>query len=340
MQKKPIERRRNRPKRGRQESRGPSIFFLCPDLNEPLGGIRTIYRHVDILNGSGLTAFVLHHKRGFRCTWFKNNTKIAYLPDARLNRSDYLVVPEIYGRDIPHIKPGIRKVILNQGAYLTFSRHAVEPDNRKSPYQHKDIGAAVVVSEDSKRYLRYVFPELKVLRVRLGIDDTLFRLGTSKQRQIAFMPRSLLDDAIQVINILSIKGLLKGFSVVPIQNRSEQTVTNILKKSAIFLSFSSQEGAALPPMEAMACGCIVIGYTGRAGKEYFKPSFSYPVEDGDIIGFARTAERVLRQYRSDKTSLLKKGQQASRYIQKKYSLAQEARTVRAAWQTILKRQPR
>jgi len=288
----------------------------------------------------GFPAFVLHHKRGFRCTWFKNSTKLAYLPDTRLSRSDYLVVPEIYGRDIPHIKPGIRKIILNQGAYLTFSRHAVEPGNRKSPYQHPDIGATIVVSEDSRRYLRYVFPKLKVLRVRLGIDDTLFQPGTPKRRQIAFMPRNLLDDAIQVINILSIKGLLNGFSVVPIQDRSEQAVASVLKKSAIFLSFSSQEGAALPPMEAMACGCIVIGYTGRAGKEYFKPGFSYPVEDGDIIGFARTAERVLKQYRNNKTPLLKRGQQASRYILKEYSLAKEQQTVKQTWQAILKQQPR
>jgi len=55
-----------------------TIYYLCPDWNNIQGGIKQIYRHVDILNRHGYSAFVLHRKWGFRCSWFHNKTKIAY----------------------------------------------------------------------------------------------------------------------------------------------------------------------------------------------------------------------------------------------------------------------
>jgi hypothetical protein len=49
-----------------------AIYYRCPDKDYPVGGIRVIYSHVDILNRNGFPAFVLHHYHPFRCTWFEN----------------------------------------------------------------------------------------------------------------------------------------------------------------------------------------------------------------------------------------------------------------------------
>ena len=65
-----------------------AIYFGCPDKDYPVGGIRAIYRHVDILNRNGLEAFVLHRLALFRCTWFENETRVAYqLRYPSMNRS-------------------------------------------------------------------------------------------------------------------------------------------------------------------------------------------------------------------------------------------------------------
>jgi hypothetical protein len=39
------------------------IFYLCPDLRSPIGGVKQIYRHVEILDSAGFNATVLHHER-------------------------------------------------------------------------------------------------------------------------------------------------------------------------------------------------------------------------------------------------------------------------------------
>ena len=51
-----------------------------------------------------------------------------------------------------------------------------------------------------------------------------------------------------------------------------------------FIEFyaTKNEGFSLPSIEAMASGCLVIGYPGKGGKEYFKSEFSMPVPEKDI----------------------------------------------------------
>ncbi len=49
---------------------------------------------------------------------------------------------------------------------------------------------------------------------------------------------------------------------------SREKVAEELKKSNIFLNIGYPEGFPFPPLEAMACGCIVVGYTGGGGNEF------------------------------------------------------------------------
>jgi hypothetical protein len=151
---------------------------------------------------------------------------------------------------------------------------------------------AIVVSEDSRAYLSYTFPRLPVHRVRLGIDPAVHH-PAPKKRQLCFMARKQVEDARQVLNILKHRGALTAYSAVPVQQMRHQEAAAILRESAVFLSFGHPEGFGLPAAEAMACGCVVVGYHGNGGREFFTPEHGFPIEAGDIIGFARTAEYVL-----------------------------------------------
>lgn len=57
---------------------------------------------------------------------------------------------------------------------------------------------------------------------------------------------------------------------VEIHNKSPQEVAALLRTSHIFLATGFPEGCPLPPLEAMACGCIVAGFTGRGGWDYMR----------------------------------------------------------------------
>ncbi|MBI5814051.1 MAG: glycosyltransferase family 4 protein [Nitrospinae bacterium] len=312
------------------------IYFLCTDATQPYGGVKKLYRHVDILNKNGLDAVIMHERPGFRCEWFANETPVTNAAEARLGGDDFLVAPEIYGPKIATLARGVRKVVYNQNCYYTFWNHSLAKDDMQTPYTDPEVVATMVVSADSLDYLAYAFPRHKVLRIVHSIDSTVFRPDGEKKPHIAFMPRKNIADVTQVINILKFRGALDGFGLAQIDGKSEAEVAAILRESAFFLSFGYPEGFSLPPAEAMACGCVVLGFHGGGAREFMLPECAYPIPQGDISGFARTVEGVLGEYRRDPSSVLAKGKAAAELIHSRYNEANEERSVLEAWGDILK----
>jgi glycosyltransferase involved in cell wall biosynthesis len=364
------------------ENNKQRIFFVCDDENNPTGGIKQLYRQVDILNKNGFNAFVLHRWFGFKCTWFNNSTKIAYyfplfdaideLLDQKSNekgilsfllkiksfyknnikknvlkiknkskiiaieKEDIFVFPEVFGPNIGDLVKNNRKIIYNQGAYQTFFHYDLNLKSTATPYLNNKLIATIVNSENAKQYINYAFPSMNVQRVRYGIDSKNFYFNETKKRKIAYMPRRLRVDLVQVVNILKFKGVLDNWELVEIHNMNESQVANALRECAFFLSFSINEGFGMPPAEAMACGCIVVGYAGKGGREFFKEDFSYPIEDRDVISFAKTLENVIKEYEQNDKQFVEKGRKASEFILTEYSMQMEEKTIADCWNTISK----
>jgi glycosyltransferase involved in cell wall biosynthesis len=322
----------------------PHVYVLCPENDRPSGGIKILYRHVDVLARNGFSASILHQQRGFRCTWFTNSTPIRYLPDVRLSKTDFLVIPEIYGphiaalRDLPAIGRQVRKVIFNQNAYYTFLGHSLEAVTHAGltmPYaMDGEFVATLVVSEDSRRYLEYAFPGTPVYRIHNAIDTGLFAFRGQKIRQICFMPRKHPEDALQVLALLRLRGALDGVRVRVIERMNEREVAAVMQESLIFLSFGYPEGCPLPPAEAMACGCAVVGYDGFGGREYFRQEFSHPVPVGDIPGYAAAVEQLLATHAREPETLRERGRRAARYIREHYSATIEERDIVGCWERL------
>lgn len=370
-----------------------NLYFFCIDDGRPAGGIRKIYRHVDILNKHGLPAYVLHPEPGMRCSWFRNETPIRYArvplrilcqeeafpkkslknawgilregyrsivdpafraamaaelkrrleyklnPDRRrtlveIGKSDVIVFPEIYGRDVLQVFPECRKAIFNQNVYYTFLEYPVPADTVEVPYHDPGVLGTVVVSEENRQYLNFLFPRHRVLRVRHGIDTSVFSYSEEKKRQVAFMGRKLSGQVQHILSALKLRGNMDGYSFVCIENRTESETARIMRESMIFLSFSTLEGFGLPPVEAMSCGCIVVGYHGNAGKEYFDPAFSFPVDAEDVAGFIRAVEGVAAGIARSPEEFRRKARLASEFVSGNYSMENEEKDVVAAWSAI------
>ena len=324
------------------------IYYLCPDTIKPQGGIKVIYEHVDILNGAGFSACVLHEKRGFRCHWFENSTAIAYLKNSVIHENDITVIPEIYAKHFVGnsktkkkskifwsiYKSPAPKVIFNQHSYNTFRGHSLAKDEIKTIYRENKVLAVMVVSEDNKRYLNYVFPDLRIFRVRNSIDTRLFQYQSEKKKQICFLPQKNPDEFVQLFNILKQRNALTDWKLVPIENRSRREVAEILAESMFFVNLVYQEGFGLPSAEAMACGCTVIGYHGMGGKEFYRPEFCFPVETGDIVKVAKTVEKVLESFYKNPQCLQDRAYKASEFIRKDYSPEIQKRDVLEFWNRI------
>ena len=149
------------------------------------------------------------------------------------------------------------------------------------------------------------------------------------------MPRKLMEDARQVILILKLRKNLKDWKFIPIENKNEKEVAQIMKESAFFLNFNRCEGFGLPAAEAMACGCYVIGYHGQGGKEYFKSEFSSIVESSDIIQYVNEIEKIAKIYDKSPNLILEKGKQASNFILSNYSMKMEEKSSIDVWRKIL-----
>jgi glycosyltransferase involved in cell wall biosynthesis len=317
-------RRRCRPpalKVGEPGAAPPTVYYLCPDHATPSGGVRAIYRHVDLLNEAGIDAAVLHHRRGFSCRWFEHSTRVIAAPRVELSARDVLVVPEIYGPYFDRLPEGPRLVAFNQNAYLTFARLSPRQELTYRPFE-----AAMTVSRDSAEYLRFAFPELDVAVVPNSIDSDLFRsCGGLPPRRLAMMPRKRADEADQILRLLGSR--LDGWEVVEIEGRPEAEVAKLLRESPIFLALGRQEGFGLPAAEAMASGCFVVGFPGFGGRELFDPQCSGPVEDGDVLGAAVRLANAIELYETRPSELREAGMRARRRIVEAWAPEEQRRTL-------------
>lgn len=342
----------------------PKIFFICPKNKFVHGGIKQIYRQVYFLRKNGFNA-VLLKKTASNDKWFKLDIPIEYSQElfsnikfgkvnsgpnffnkqllkylksisTSISTEDILVFPEIFGPYIGKIYPENNKVIFNQNCYYTFRHFSFFNDIENHIYKNPKLLATIVASNDAKNYLSFAFPKINVLKIRLGIDSTIFQYSPEKKKQIAYMPRKLSDDVLQVLNILQNRNNIEDWKFIPIENKSETEVAKIMHESAIFLSFNHKEGFGLPPAEAMACGCIVIGYKGQGGKDYFNEDYSYPIDDGDIAKFAKTIEEVTMEFSTNYNSMVRKGKVASEFILGEFNLVNEEKDTIKIWQNFVK----
>ena len=312
-----------------------TVYYLCfNDVQQPIGGVKVLYKHVDILNQNGIDAALVHRTPGFRCTWFDNETKVLH-PDIPLAKGDVLALPEAMAPRLAEIAPGVAKVIINQNAFHTWNGVPALSDH---PYKRGgDLLGVTCISEQNRALLKYAFPSLEVARLRVSLDPSVYgaAVSPSRARRIAYMPRKRAAESQQVLGMLHARGALRGWDVVPLTGMNQRQVAEELGKAALFLSFSEHEGCPLPPLEALASGCFVIGYTGFGAAEYFDEGFTTEVPDGDVVAFAQTVEAWLDAWDGD--AELQRPFAASRHALDSYPPAREAEALLGFFQPVLAR---
>ena len=320
---------------GRRNRGDGTVYFLTPDHDRPAGGIRVIYRHVDILNQNGIAAVVVHQSRGFRCTWFDHKTRIKDVGSVQMGPGDILVLPEVDIDLVERLPDGVRYVIFNQNTHLTWQR---QTDGIAAAY--RNCHAVLCVSEHNRRVLAHAFQDTDVRRVRISVEPDLFKPSAAEpDRVITWMPRRGRGDDRQVIEILKSRGTLDTWTLEPLDGLRHDEVADALRRSRIFMAFTYQEGFGLPAAEAMASGAYVVGCHGFSGREFFQPSFSAPVETGDVLGFAQAVETAILNDTDSPGWCRRRGMEASTFVRSTYSAENEESDVTAAWQAIMAETP-
>ncbi len=316
------------------------LLFVCyPDTNQPIGGVKQIYRQVELLAKAGWDAYVLQEHPGFRADWFSSEAPVldldAYKASPPSADKDLLVLPETWLTNVPRYLPGIPKVIFNQNAFYSFGLSGACNNLTLDLYRHSDIKAVVTVSNDSRDLLIQGcgIPAERCFTLVNGIDRQLFHAPAMKHRRVVFLGRKHVDHARKVALMASQHPRLKHLPFQELPRLQHEEVALALQEALLFLSCGHPEGFGLPLAEAIACGCLVVGYHGLAGRDFATPHMEV-VEFGDLLGLLKGVERELDRFDAAPEAVIHERLAASEAILQTYSLEAELDCCLRTWAQI------
>lgn len=154
--------------------------------------------------------------------------------------------------------------------------------------------------------------------IRPALDTGLFHPPASKpggKLRIGFMPRKNKALAEQIRRIFEERNPRAAVEWFPIHDLDRVGVAEALRCCHVFLVTGFPEGCPLPPLEAMACGCLCVGFTGFGGWDYMRQveprgyaphgyalrdvpwgSNGWWTADGDVLGAALGLERAVEKF--------------------------------------------
>lgn len=300
------------------------ILFLVPMVYAPVGGTKVCFQFIELLRAAGFAAAPVYNNARYRYIYSDYADESYYLPDLSfwprhglksdlkyryrwrlrapfiadtphpkldLQPEDVIVHPE-FVYDLTTVQfPANRNVLMAQDVY-----GLLRAKTRHAALHTIALDGAFATSEASAATARYLgHTDIGIVPLTVEAQPVAW-LEAPKKKQIAFMRRKRPDDIDLMQSLLLTDPALQEYTLVPIDGVSNEELHLILRDSLFFLSFSKQEGFGLPPAEAMAAGCITIGYTGVGGEEYFTPENGFPIKDGDMVAFAETLSNLAREY--------------------------------------------
>ncbi|MEM8580245.1 MAG: glycosyltransferase [Pseudomonadota bacterium] len=343
----------------------PRYFFVVPEVSGPVGGVHVLLNCVDVLADAGYDAYILYSSSHYtyrfadppsrtpyfhpplagaikqlqsRRTKFKTAMK-SLQPTTQSGRNhrlephtdDVFMIPEFAYPEYASILSDYRCILIAQDVFSLSRAFTRDLEASRRTIDQFDIhlctseASRAAVAEFAGRDCDLI-PQVVS---RASLDPSI-----PKKQQIAYMPRKRHEEINTVVRCLTRLPEMAGWPLVRIEGVSALERDTILSESLIFLSFSFQEGFGLPPAEAMAAGCLVIGYTGVGGEEYFSPEYGYPIQDCDIVDFITTIKAVTSAYATDPKPLDRMREHAATHIHTEYNTHRNRTELLRIWAKI------
>ncbi|HRW30019.1 MAG TPA: glycosyltransferase family 4 protein, partial [Emcibacteraceae bacterium] len=127
-----------------------------------------------------------------------------------------------------------------------------------------------------------------------AIDEKVFYPKTSirEKNTVLCLPRKNAQDIATIRKIVERK--IEDVRFQYADGLDETGIADAFRRADIFLASGYPEGLALPPMEAMFSGAVVVGFAGRGGREFMIDGETALVsEDGDCISAAENLISLL-----------------------------------------------
>lgn len=267
-----------------------NAIYYCTRRGAASGGEAVNEDHVLALRELGYRAYLLYIEDAqighfaSRAPVVRAGSSMAFAPH------DVIVVPEPWRLHIDGFAPmNVKKVMHCQNPYYLFN--GVDD---VSQIAQKGISAVITCSDYTTGLLRRIGYDGPMQTIQPALS-ALFKSSSAKKQQIAYMPRKREYETSYVKGLFrSIYPELRSVPWVPIHNMSLEQCAATLGESAVFAAFSHIEGLGLPPLEAMASGCVVVGFNGLGGADYSTSQNGFWIGEGDHLAFAHGLAEGLR----------------------------------------------
>lgn len=264
------------------------IVYIAPRPDSRTGGNKVNFRHVEALQALGYDAILRRPAHLPAPTWFQHDVA---LEDASrpLDDSDILVIPEDATAVLRHCA-GLsnRKVIFCQSPVaITGHGFASLPQDVRRSYR-----TFMACSTGMAGLIARFFDYDMISVVPAFADERVFR-PTPKQPVIACTPRKRPRE------YRSIRYMFSRLYTGPtdwrwdvLETASETETAAAMGRASLFLSLARMEALSITVLEAMACECLVAGFTGIGPREYTTSVNGIWVDEDDCEAAARALVQV------------------------------------------------
>jgi len=237
----------------------PRIVYLSWPATEVAGGIKAAFQHVELLGEAGLEAAIAT-KDAASPGWFETSAKIVTFDQVRAD--DVLVFPENNAQLLKaFIGAPNAKLVFCQNPFLVFRGL-----DGLASFADAGVSHIMCPSHTVLHFCRRRFPGMKLGYTPFYVDHSRFAWRANKTLQIATTPRKRPVEFGAIADLF--RASYPQYRELPwvyMHNATEAQVAEVMGRSAVFLCLSRLEAHGMTALEAMACGCIVAGFTGVAG---------------------------------------------------------------------------
>lgn len=303
-------------------------IYYCISGPPSAGGQHVNVAHVVALRELGLRAYLLYIPSGSEVERFDCGAPVVLWSNRMiLGEGDVAVVPEAWPNVLRAMaRMPCRRLIHCQNPFYVF--HAFDDIASVESLGYREMLSCSGFTTEMLRRFGYPHP---VHTVRPALAPEFSGAGGNKTRQIAYMPRKRANETAFVQGLF--KSLYTQHRDIPwitIQNMSREECARVMRDSAVFASFSFTEGLGLPPLEAMACGCIVAGFDGLGGADYSRPDNGFWANEGDYFGFAQQLAKAIEASQGPTAIQASMNRTLQNYTPSSFKQA-----LKEAWQAIL-----
>lgn len=266
----------------------PRVVYLVFGTSTPRGGHKMALRHVETLRTLGFDAVTWMPPDAPLPAWLGHRAPVQH--GGAFRADDVLVLPEDALNAMRWLAGSPqRKVIFCQNHFYAASQGiSLLSSEEARPY--RDVMAC---SRTSAQWLARFVHHDTIEVVPAFADERLFA-SADKALLIACAPskRQLEFRAVQTM-IPRLHTSLHPWRWAVIKDKSEVEVAAVMGQATIFLSLSRFEGLGMTTLEAMAAGCLIVGFTGLGGREYARPTNGFWVGEDDVEACAEALARAM-----------------------------------------------